>query len=96
MKIIDNECTGSGRMAVSPAEAVRGSVACSSCGRWFKIKANRNNEATIARHSRTVRIAGAKKTATYKDSFGNVRINRHQDATVEPKPIVDVTSYFKP
>lgn len=52
MREIKNECLGSGRVTVSSAEAVRGAVRCSSCGKWVKIRANRQNEATIPRHAR--------------------------------------------
>jgi hypothetical protein len=52
MREIRNECHhGGGRMPVSPAEAVRGWIRCSFCGAILKIRANRDNEATIPRHA---------------------------------------------
>lgn len=53
MREIKDECTGGGgRTPVSSAEAVRGWIHCSWCGKVLKIRANRENEANIPRHSR--------------------------------------------
>lgn len=52
MRIYKNECQGNGPTTVSSHEAMRGFVSCSSCGKSLKIRANRENEAYIPRHSR--------------------------------------------
>lgn len=54
MRIIEKECLGGGgRMYVSSAEAVQGWVRCSACGKVLKIRANRENAASIPRHKRS-------------------------------------------
>jgi hypothetical protein len=50
---IKNECLGGGgRTTVSSYEAVRGWIGCSACGKILNIRANRENEAGVPRHSR--------------------------------------------
>lgn len=52
MREIKNECFGGGgRTTVTSAEAVRGWIACSWCGKPLKIRANRENEAGVPRHT---------------------------------------------
>jgi len=64
MRTIQNECLhGGGRRPVSPAEALRGWVRCSFCGRDLKIRANREYEAAIPRHSTTAPAPAAAKRA---------------------------------
>lgn len=54
MREIKNECSGSGGVTVSTREALRGEFRCSACGKMLKIRARRDNTATLPRHSREV------------------------------------------
>lgn len=61
-RVIVNECSGNGAVAASAHERyVMGSIACSVCGKWFKVRNSNNEIVVIPRHSTVI----VKKQAGY-------------------------------